>query len=158
MAPPAQPPAMSDPFQAVPGQVAQQPEQAAAAYLPQQPFPMDPGFSSAALLAAMTPNNEVLLSCLLALTAVVSLLAMAIIFVFVTARREAASTDRDRSIQIVIQDAVKEACEAAWQAEDKSVESEKDEEEEEESAANPDESLPRNDSWDRVVNSNAPTL
>ncbi|KAF5666535.1 hypothetical protein FHETE_6210 [Fusarium heterosporum] len=170
MAPPAQPPTLSDPYQATPGYGAQQPGQAAAPYVPQLPFPVDPGFIYAALVATMAPNNEVLLACLLALTAVVALLAIAIIFVFVMSRREAASQDREQTMQLVVQNAIRDAYEqnesetVESETEDKEGEDEYEDEDEEYEvqtglALAPVESLPGSDSWARsTVNSNAPTL
>ncbi|KAF4994077.1 hypothetical protein FGRMN_5992 [Fusarium graminum] len=164
MAPPVQPPTLSNPYQAAPGYVAQQPEQAAAPYVPQLPFPADPGFIYAALVATMASNNEVLLACLLALTAVVALLAIAIIFVYVMSRREAASQDREQTMQLVVQNAIRDAYE---QAESETAESgtadveyaEKEDEDENEGEVqagfiiDPDESSPGSDCYINPENS-----
>jgi flagellar biosynthesis/type III secretory pathway M-ring protein FliF/YscJ len=89
----------------------------------------------------MPGNNEVLLACLLALIAVVALLALAIVFVFIMSRREAAAREKEQSMYSEVFAAIKDATKEA--AEDKKKKEEAVKAEKQEAAPlAPDDSLP----------------
>lgn len=108
--------------------------QAPSEYAPEAPasvpqdFMQEPALDYQSLLKNMPGNNEVLLGCLLALVAVVALLALAIIFVFIMSRREAAAREKEQSLYsevfAAIRDATKEAADQRKKKEDEAEKTE----------------------------------
>jgi flagellar biosynthesis/type III secretory pathway M-ring protein FliF/YscJ len=112
----------------------------APAFVPQEFF-QEPTPDYQSLLKNMPGNNEVLLACLLALIAVVALLALAIVFVFIMSRREAAAREKEQSMYSEVFAAIKDATKEA--AEDKKKKEEAVKAEKQEAAPlAPDDSLP----------------
>jgi flagellar biosynthesis/type III secretory pathway M-ring protein FliF/YscJ len=111
----------------------------APAYVPQEFF-QEPAPDYQSLLKNMPGNNEVLLACLLALIAVVALLALAIVFVFIMSRREAAAREKEQSMYSEVFAAIKDATKEA--AEEKKKEEAVKAEKQEAAPLAPDDSLP----------------
>ncbi|KAM0191586.1 hypothetical protein ACHAPA_007091 [Fusarium lateritium] len=133
------------------------PPQIPSQYAPEAP-PLFQGetLDYESLLKNMPGNNEVLLACLLALIAVVALLALAIVFVFIMARREAAAREKEQSMYSEVFAAIKDAMREAAAERKKDV-TEKAESREASTLA-PDNSLPGSETWARSVMNSTETI